>query len=116
MCFRRWSNRWFFLSLGMIQITLCCGKCGSSTLRKNGHSKGRAKYLCLACRHQAVFDPAAPRKAAQYAQVEKLLLERNSQRSIVRATGVARMTVAKLAKKSPGPAATAAQAASATGA
>jgi hypothetical protein len=34
--------------------------------------------------------------------VEKLLVERNSQRSIVRATGVARMTVAKLAKKSAG--------------
>ena len=43
-------------------------------------------------------------KAAQYAQVEALLTERNSQRnsqrSIVRATGVARMTIAKLLKKS----------------
>lgn len=84
----------------MIQTTLCCGKCGSNALRKNGHSKGNAKYLCTSCRHQAVFEPAAPRKAAQYTQVEKLLLERNSQRSIVRATGVSRMTVAKLAKKS----------------
>lgn len=84
----------------MIQTTLHCGKCGSSALRKNGHSKGNAKYLCTACRYQAVFAPAAPRKAAQYAQVEKLLLERNSHRSIVRATGVSRMRVAKLAKKS----------------
>nr|WP_148103637.1 hypothetical protein [Hymenobacter metallilatus] len=45
------------------------------------------------------LQPAAPRKAAQYAQMEKLL-ERVSQRAIVRLTGVARMTVAKLAKKS----------------
>ena len=45
--------------------------------------------------------PAAVERSARYAQVEKLLAERNSQRSIVRVTGVARMTVAKLAKKSP---------------
>ena len=38
-------------------------------------------------------------KAAQYDQIEVLITERNSQRSIVRATGVARMTIAKLAKK-----------------
>ena len=38
-------------------------------------------------------------KAARYAQIEVLLTERNSQRSIVRATGVARMTIAKLLKK-----------------
>ena len=43
--------------------------------------------------------PAVVAKAAQYAQVEALLTERNSQRSIVRATGVARMTIAKLIKK-----------------
>lgn len=44
--------------------------------------------------------PASLAKAVQYAQVEALLSERNSQRSIVRATGVARMTIAKLVKKS----------------
>ncbi|UYZ61367.1 IS1/IS1595 family N-terminal zinc-binding domain-containing protein [Hymenobacter weizhouensis] len=84
----------------MRQTTLTCAKCGSTALRKNGHSHGQAKYRCLNCRHQAAFAPAAPRKAAQYAQVEKLLLERVSQRAIVRLTGVARMPVAKLAKKS----------------
>ena len=40
------------------------------------------------------------RRTVRYEQVAKLLVERNSQRSIVRATGVARMTIAKLAKKS----------------
>ncbi|WP_324671896.1 hypothetical protein [Hymenobacter sp. GOD-10R] len=83
----------------MLQTTVACAKCGSSALRKNGSSKGKAKDVSTACRHQAVFAPAAPRKAAQYAQVEKLLLKCVSQRAIVRLTGVARMTVAKLAKK-----------------
>ena len=43
--------------------------------------------------------PAGPARAARYAQVEKLLVECNSQRSIVRATGMSWMTVAKLVKK-----------------
>ena len=51
----------------------------------------------------AMFVPAAVAKAVQYAQVEQLLVERNSQRSIVRATGVARMTIAKLLKKKQQP-------------
>ena len=48
------------------------------------------------------FVPAAVAKAVQYAQVEALLVERNSQRSIARVTGVARMTIAKWVKKSGG--------------
>ena len=46
--------------------------------------------------------PAAVAKAVQYAQVDQLLAERNSQRRIVRLTGVSRMMVAKRAKKSAG--------------
>lgn len=86
--------------LSMLQTTLTCAKCGSSALRKNGTSAGKAKYQCKSCRHQAVLTPAAPERAARYNQVAKLLVERNSQRSIERVTGVARMTIAKLAKKS----------------
>ena len=41
-------------------------------------------------------------KAAQYAQVEALLVERNAQPSIARITGVARMRIAKQLKKSGG--------------
>ena len=37
--------------------------------------------------------------AAQHAKIDNLLVERNSQRSIVRATGVVRMMVAKQVKK-----------------
>ena len=84
----------------MISTQHTCAKCGSKQIIRNGHSGGHARYQCKACGHQARFVPAAAERAVRYAQVEKLLAERNSQRSIVRVTGVARMTVAKLAKKS----------------
>ena len=48
--------------------------------------------------------PAAVAKAAQYLQVDKLLVERNSQRSIVRMTSISRMTIAKRLKKAASPA------------
>ena len=84
----------------MVSTQHTCAKCGSEQIVRNGHSGGHARYQCKACGHQARFVPAAAERAVRYAQVEKLLAERNSQRSIVRVTGVARMTVAKLAKKS----------------
>ena len=77
-----------------------CARCGSEHIRRNGTQGNQPKYPCKACGYQAQFVPAAVAKAAQYAQVEALLTERNSQRSIVRATSVARMTIAKLIKKS----------------
>ena len=77
-----------------------CAKCASEQIRRNGHSGGRAKYQCKACGHQGYFQPAAVEKARQYAQVDQLLAERNSLRSIARATGVARNTIAKRVKKS----------------
>jgi len=84
----------------MIFTQHLCARCGSGHIRRNGTQGGYAKYQCKACGYQARFVPAAVAKAVQYAQVEKLLTERNSQRSIVRATGVSRVTVAKLLKKS----------------
>ena len=99
----------------MLQTMLTCGKCGSADLRKNGSRHGQPKYQCKTCRYQALFEPAAARKAAQYAQVEKLLVERVSQRAIVRLTGVARPTIVKLAKKSASHAPVAPQAPSAPG-
>ena len=74
-------------------------QCGSGQVRRNGSKNGQPKYQCTACRYQSLFEPAAARKAAQYAQVDALLSERNSQRSIARLTGVARMTIAKRSKK-----------------
>lgn len=84
----------------MVSTQHYCAKCGSDQIRRNGTRDGHARYQCKACRHQAQFVPAAMAKAAQYSQVDKLLVERNSQRSIVRATGVSRMTIAKRLKKS----------------
>ena len=76
-----------------------CAKCSSEQIRRNGHSGGHARYQCKACGHRARFVPAAAERAARCAQVEKLLTGRRLQRGIVRATGVARMMVARLAKK-----------------
>ena len=77
--------------------------CGSEHIRRNGSAAGHATYQCKACGHQARFTPAAVARSVRYAQAEKLLAERNSQRSLVRVTGVSRATVARRAKKSPGP-------------
>ncbi len=90
------------VQLLMVTTQHLCAACGSEHIRRNGSSQGHAKYQCTACGHQARFVPAAVARALRYAQVEQLLVERNSQRSIVRVTGVARMTVAKLIKKSAG--------------
>ena len=70
----------------MIHTQHFCAKCGSASIRRNGSKKGQPKYQCTACRYQGLFVPAAVRKAAQYAQVDALLSERNSQRSIVQLT------------------------------
>ena len=83
----------------MVYTQHFCAKRGSDLLRRNGHSQGHARYQCKACRYQARFVPAAVAKAAQYAQVDQLLGERTSQRSIVRVTGVSRMSIAKRIKK-----------------
>jgi transposase-like protein len=84
----------------MVYTQHVCAKCASEQIRRNGSSGGRAKYQCKACAYQGYFQPAAVEKARQYAQVDQLLLERNSLRSIVRLTGVARNTIANRVKKS----------------
>lgn len=85
----------------MVYTQYFCAKCDSYQIRRNGRSQGHARYQCKACRHQARFVPAAVAKAAQYAQVDELLGERNSQRSIARPTGVMRMSITQR-KKSAG--------------
>ena len=84
----------------MVYAQHVCAKCASEQIRRNGSGGGRAKYQCKACGRQGYFQPAAIEKARQYAQVDQLLLERVSLRSIVRLTGVARNTIAKRVKKS----------------
>ena len=81
-------------------LEVTCRRCSSEKVKRNGSVKGRAKYACKACSYQGYFEERGSERAAKYALVEKLLLERNSQRSIVRITGVSRMTIAKIIKKS----------------
>ncbi len=80
--------------------TYSCRRCGSQALRRNGSVKGKAKYHCTTCGYHGYFTSALEQRQARYAQVESLLTERLSQRAIVRQTGVSRMTVAKILKKS----------------
>lgn len=77
-----------------------CLRCGSTNLRKNGSDKGVARYHCKDCLLRGRFSDKAAQRTAKYQQVEQLLLERNSQRSITGLTGVSRPTIAKLTKKS----------------
>lgn len=80
-------------------IQYSCAKYGSDQIRCNGHSQGHACYQCKACRYRARSVPATVAKVAQYGQVDALLVERNSLRSIVRATGVSCMSIAKRIRK-----------------
>lgn len=84
----------------MVYTQHFCARCGSEHIRRNGTQGGQLKYPCKACGYPARFVPAAVAKTGQCAQVDALLNERNSQQSIGRTTGVARMTLAKLLKKS----------------
>ena len=84
----------------MTQLPAVCPKCGSGQLRKNGHSQGSAQFHCKACNYRGRANLKVVERAQKYQQVEQLLLERNSQRSIQRLTGVSRPTIAKLTKKS----------------
>ena len=88
----------------MINTPAICAKCASVDLQRNGTRDGHARYRCTACGHQARLVPAAAARTARYAQVDRLLAERNSQSSIVRVTGVSRVAVARLAKKAQVPA------------
>jgi len=83
----------------LAQLPPVCPKCGSNQLRQNGHSQGCAQFHCNACNYRGRFNQKAVERAHKYEQVEQLLLEHNSPRSIHRLTGVSRPTIAKLTKK-----------------
>ena len=74
-------------------------RCDSEHIRLKGAQGDQTKYQCQTFGYQARFVSASVAKAAHYVQVETLLTERNSQRSILLATGVARMTIVKLLKR-----------------
>ena len=75
---------------------------GSVNLRKNGHTpSGQQKFYWKDCNAYGTLDTKQQERAHKQATVEKLHLERLSQRAIARTTGMSRMTVAAILKKSP---------------
>ena len=83
-------------------IVITCRRCGSVNLRKNGHTpSGQQKFHGKDCNAYGTLDTKQQEPAHKQATVEKLHLERLSQRAIARTTGMSRMTVAAILKKSP---------------
>jgi transposase-like protein len=95
-----WERRWDKKGRCMIAIT--CRRCGSVHLRKNGRTpSGQQKFHCKACNAYGTLDTLDHQRHLKRATVEKLSLERLSQRAIARTTGLSRMTVAAILKKKP---------------
>ena len=85
-----------------------CPFCQSPDIVKNGHTPdGRQKFHCKACQRYSTLDRLDAQRQAKWEQVEKLHLERVSQRGIARVTGLSRSTSIAWLKKSREPAATA---------
>ena len=83
-------------------IAIPCRRCGSVNLRKNGRTPpGQQKFHCKDCNAYGTLDTKEQERQAKRATVEKLHLERLSQRAIAHTTGMSRMTVAAILKKSP---------------
>ena len=78
-------------------IAITCRRCGSANLRKNGRTAtGQQKFHCKGCNAYGTLDTKDQERAHKRATVEKLALERLSQRAIARTTGMSRMTVAAI--------------------
>jgi transposase-like protein len=80
--------------------SFCCKKCGSTQVKKNGlTAAGRQKYHCKACGIHTTTADAARERAEKETLLDKLHLERVSQRGIARLTGLSRSTIIKRLKK-----------------
>jgi transposase-like protein len=78
-----------------------CKKCGSGAVVKNGRTgTGRQKYHCKGCGIYTTTEAAAQERVVREELVEKLQVERLSQRAIARISGMSRTTIAKRLKKS----------------
>jgi hypothetical protein len=71
-----------------------CAVCVGELIWRNGSCPGQSKYQRTLCGYQARFVS----QALRCVRVKKMLVVRNSQRSIVRVTAVTHMAVAKLLK------------------
>ncbi len=78
-------------------IPLACRRCQSTKLRKNGHTKdGLQKFHCKDCNFYSTLETQHDKRAEQHKMIEKLSAERNSIRSIARATGLNKDTVMRV--------------------
>lgn len=83
-----------------LMIAHTCRRCGSARLRKNGRTRsGQQKLHCKDCNFYGTLDTKEHERSARQAIVEKLHIERLSQRAIARTSGMSRMTIAKMVKK-----------------
>ncbi len=82
-------------------IALPCRKCGSTNIAKNGHTKaGTQKYYCKSCGFSGSLTTKDDERAQRQEMIEKLHLERVSQRGIARLLGISRTTIITTLKKS----------------
>jgi transposase-like protein len=83
-------------------IAFTCRRCGSTQLRKNGRTtSGQQKFHCKACNYYGTLDTKDQERSHRRATVEKLRLERLSQRAIARTLRMSRTTVATILQKKP---------------
>ena len=81
-------------------IALPCRKCGSTNIAKNGHTKaGTQKYYCKSCGFSGSLMTKDNERTQRRELVEKLHLERVSQRGIARLLGISRTTIIAMLKK-----------------
>ena len=81
-------------------IAIPCRKCASTNIAKNGRTKaGTQKYYCKSCGFSGTLITQDDARAQRQELVEKLHLERISQRGIARLSGMSRTTVIALLKK-----------------
>lgn len=75
-------------------IAFNCRRCGSTELRKNGRTaSGQQKFHCKGGNFYGTLDTKDHERAQRWATVEKLHLERLSQRAIARTVGMSRTTI-----------------------
>ncbi|MDF2576817.1 MAG: hypothetical protein K0S74_301 [Chlamydiales bacterium] len=88
--------------LQMIQETLCCRKCNSTKLIKNGHNScGNAQYKCKVCNAHLVVSPKIKYSEDRKEEILHAYQERSSLRGLKRVFGVAPLTVLRWLKKRP---------------
>jgi insertion element IS1 protein InsB len=81
-----------------------CRRCGSTDIRKNGRTAtGHQNMHGKECDFYSTLDIQQSQANEHYRQVERLSLERLSQRAMARNTGLSRMTVAAILAPQPLP-------------